>query len=53
MKIDKRRPAHWLLLAGFLTRRFGQYLGTGQVAMRETLRSLDEWEGVFIRPGCT
>lgn len=33
--------------AGFLTRRLGLYGGTGQVAIRETVRPLDEWQGML------
>ena len=29
--------------SGFLTRRLGLYRGTGQVAIRETVRALEEW----------
>jgi SAM-dependent methyltransferase len=41
------KPGATLLIlvpnAGFLTRRLGLYGGTGQVAIRETVRSLEEW----------
>lgn len=37
--------------AGFLTRRLGLYGGTGQVAIRETVRPLDEWEDMLNDAG--
>jgi hypothetical protein len=41
------RPDATLLIlvpnAGFLTRRLGLYDGTRQVAVRETVRSIEEW----------
>lgn len=33
--------------AGFLTRRLGLYGGTGQAAVRETVRPLPEWEAML------
>lgn len=46
--------AHVLILvpnAGFLTRRLGLYEGTGQVAIRETVRSISEWTGLMENSG--
>lgn len=46
--------ARFLILvpnAGFLTRRLGLYGGTGQIAIRETVRSLEEWTGMFNSVG--
>lgn len=46
MRRVARSDATLLILvpnAGFLTRRLGLYGGTGQVAIRETVRSLEEW----------
>lgn len=37
--------------SGFLTRRLGLYGGTGQVAIRETVRSLGEWQGMLEGAG--
>lgn len=37
--------------SGFLTRKLGLYKGTGQIAIRETVRSLGEWEGLFSDAG--
>lgn len=37
--------------SGFLTRRLGLYQGTGQTAIRETVRTLDEWESLFRDAG--
>ncbi len=37
--------------AGFLTRRFGLYKGTDQVAVREEVRTLEEWEALFALAG--
>jgi SAM-dependent methyltransferase len=37
--------------AGFLTRRLGLYGGTGQKAIRETVRPLAEWEDMFREAG--
>jgi SAM-dependent methyltransferase len=49
------RPGAQLLIlvpnAGFPPYRFGLYAGTSQVAARETVRSLDEWEGMFGAAG--
>ena len=33
--------------AGFLTRRLGLYKGTGQTAIRETVRTLEEWSSLI------
>ena len=38
---------------GFLTRRIGLYRGTDQVAIRETVRSILEWEALFEAEGLT
>jgi len=46
--------ASFLLLvpnAGFLPRRFGLYSGTQQLAIREEVRSLQEWEKLFESVG--
>jgi ubiquinone/menaquinone biosynthesis C-methylase UbiE len=49
------RPRARLLIlvpnAGFPPYRLGLYRGTHQVAARETVRSLDEWEGMFSAAG--
>jgi SAM-dependent methyltransferase len=37
--------------AGFLTRKLGLYRGTGQVAIRETVRPLMEWQRMFESVG--
>jgi SAM-dependent methyltransferase len=37
--------------AGFLTRRLGLYGGTGQVAIRETVRSIGDWAGMLEDAG--
>jgi len=37
--------------SGFLTHRLGLYKGTHQVAVRETLRSIDEWQQMFNEQG--
>lgn len=37
--------------AGFLTRRLGLYRGTGQVAIRETVRPLAEWTAMLESTG--
>lgn len=37
--------------AGFLTRRLGMYGGTGQVAIRETVRSLEAWTAMLRDAG--
>lgn len=39
--------------AGFLTRRLGLYRGTGQTAIRETVRPVHEWEALFLDAGLT
>lgn len=49
-----RGGATFLLLvpnAGFLTRRLGLYGGTGQVAIRETVRPINEWARMFEDAG--
>jgi len=46
--------AHYLLLvpnAGFLTRRLGLYGGTQQVSVKETVRPIEEWSGMFASAG--
>jgi SAM-dependent methyltransferase len=49
------KPGATLLIlvpnAGFLTRRLGLYGGTGQVAIRETVRSLEEWTTLLSGAG--
>lgn len=37
--------------SGFLTRRLGLYRGTRQTAIRETVRSLDEWKELLEQAG--
>lgn len=37
--------------AGFLTRKLGLYGGTGQVAIRETVRSINEWTALLESSG--
>jgi 2-polyprenyl-3-methyl-5-hydroxy-6-metoxy-1,4-benzoquinol methylase len=37
--------------AGFLTRRLGLYSGTQQSAIRETVRSIQEWQAMFEAGG--
>jgi hypothetical protein len=39
--------------AGFLTYRLGLYKGTQQQAIRETIRSLSEWQGMLNASGLT
>lgn len=49
-----KMDAHFLILvpnAGFLTRRLGLYGGTGQVAIRETVRPISEWIDMFHAAG--
>lgn len=46
--------AKYLILVpnvGFLSRRLGLYRGTGQVAIRETVRSIVEWTAMFESAG--
>lgn len=49
------RPGGRLLVlvpnAGFLTRRLGLYGGTGQVAIRETVRELEDWRRLLADAG--
>ncbi|MDQ2701602.1 MAG: methyltransferase domain-containing protein [Pseudomonadota bacterium] len=48
------RGARFLILvpnAGFLTRRLGLYRGTHQVAIRETVRPLAEWQALLEGAG--
>jgi SAM-dependent methyltransferase len=49
------KPGATLLIlvpnAGFLTRRLGMYGGTGQVAIRETVRSLEAWTAMLRDAG--
>jgi SAM-dependent methyltransferase len=54
MRRVAKSDATFLILvpnAGFLTRRLGLYRGTGQVAIRETVRSLDEWTTLLCNAG--
>lgn len=37
--------------AGFLTRRLGLYKGTDQTAIREEVRTLEQWEELFAEAG--
>jgi len=39
--------------SGFLTYKLGLYKGTNQASIRETIRSLDEWENMFNNAGLT
>lgn len=39
--------------ADFLTRRIGLFRGTDQVAAREVVRTIDEWESIFQESGLT
>lgn len=46
--------AHYLLLvpnSGFIPRRLGLYGGTQQVAIQETVRSINEWSDMFASAG--
>lgn len=46
MRRVARRNARFVILvpnAGFLTRRLGLYRGTGQAAIKETVRSISDW----------
>lgn len=48
--------AHFVILvpnSGFLTRRLGLYRGTGQVVIRETVRSLAGWTTLLQSAGMT
>jgi len=54
MRRVARANARILILvpnAGFLTRRLGLYKGTQQVAIRETVRPIREWEALFADAG--
>lgn len=54
MRRVAKANASFLILvpnAGFLTRRLGLYGGTGQVAIRETVRSLAEWSWMLHKAG--
>jgi SAM-dependent methyltransferase len=54
MKRVATKDARFLILvpnAGFLTRRLGLYGGTGQVAIRETVRPLAEWAALIEAAG--
>lgn len=54
MRRVAKSDASFLILvpnAGFLTRRLGLYSGTGQVAIRETVRSIDEWTEMLCAAG--
>lgn len=54
MRRVAKPDASFLILvpnAGFLTRRLGLYSGTGQVAIRETVRSIAEWTDMFRAVG--
>ena len=54
MRRVAKSNARFLILvpnAGFLTRRLGLYRGTGQVAIRETVRPLEEWTALFRDAG--
>lgn len=54
MRRVAKSGASFLILvpnAGFLTRRLGLYGGTGQTAIRETVRSLEEWTRLLQEAG--
>lgn len=54
MRRVAKPDARFLILvpnAGFLTRRLGLYKGTGQTAVRETVRPIHEWEGLIAEAG--
>lgn len=54
MRRVSKSAARYLILvpnAGFLTRRLGLYGGTGQTAVRETVRSIEEWESLLRGAG--
>jgi SAM-dependent methyltransferase len=54
MRRVAKPDAQFLILvpnAGFLSRRLGLYGGTGQVAIRETVRPLDEWSAMLADAG--
>jgi SAM-dependent methyltransferase len=54
MRRVAKPDAQFLILvpnAGFLSRRLGLYRGTGQVAIRETVRSLAEWSALLADAG--
>ena len=54
MRRVAKPEAQFLILvpnAGFLTRRLGVYRGTDQTAIRETVRSIEEWESLFKSEG--
>jgi len=54
MRRVAKPDASFLILvpnAGFLTRRLGLYAGTGQVAVRETVRPIGEWEVLLQQAG--
>jgi len=54
MRRVAKPSARFLILvpnAGFLTRRLGLYSGTDQIAIRETVRSINEWTDMFCAAG--
>ncbi|GAA4853416.1 class I SAM-dependent methyltransferase [Luteimonas vadosa] len=54
MRRVAKPDAQFLILvpnSGFLTRRLGLYRGTGQVAIRETVRSLEDWRRMLEGAG--
>lgn len=54
MRRVAKPDARFLILvpnAGFLTRRLGLYSGTGQVAIRETVRPIVEWRTLLADAG--
>ena len=54
MRRVAKADARFLILvpnAGFLTRRLGLYSGTGQVAIRETVRPIVEWRTLLADAG--
>lgn len=53
LRVSKQHAKYLILVpnAGFLTRRLGLYGGTDQVAVRETIRPLQEWQWMLERAG--
>src|SRR5699024_11127164 len=53
LRVTKPKARFLILVpnAGFLTRRLGLYRGTGQVAIRETVRPIHEWQAMFVEAG--
>lgn len=54
MRRVANKRARFLILvpnSGFLTRRLGLYRGTGQIAIKETVRSIPEWTAMLNASG--